>query len=626
MRRLRPSAQSRAFTIVVALLILAAAVLPLSAQTAGITPRCALVIGNNEYEGLTSLANPVNDARDMAAALKRLGFTVDLRLNADLTQMEEGAALLSRRLSEDRNALGLFYYAGHGVQSDGINYLVPSRTDIEAEAILKTKAFSIQRLLDLMKDAGNSVNLVFLDACRDNPYSWRRSGVRGLSVVGSQPPDSIIVYATRAGCVVEEGTGRNGVFTGELLKYIETPGLDLDTVLNRTAQRVLKATGNAQNPEVYNRFFGDVYLAGLADSASDPAQSLGFGVEKATTGSLTVQLASPGTVSAAGVSSQVSEGTVSMIDLPAGEQAVMVSYADGKTESRSVTVPAGGSVIVSFTYVPSPRSTQRTKDHDGFVRLPGGTFTMGSPSSEAGRQCDEPQRQVTVGGFYIGKYEVTQAEWIAIMGSNPSDFKGDQNPVEQVSWYDALVYCNKRSLKEGRTPCYSIKGTTDPAQWGSAPTSRDAAWDAVICDWIADGYRLPTEAEWEYACRAGTTTPFNTGKSITTSQANYNGDYPYDGGAKGEDRKKTLPVGSFPANAFGLYDNHGNVWEWCWDWYGDYGGGSPRDPRGAPPSGIRVERGGSWAYRGENIRSAERSSDEPWYRDHNLGFRLVSCP
>ncbi len=186
MRCLRSARIFRGFALLASFfLFLAAAALPLSAQTAGTGPRYALVIGNNEYEGLNSLRNPVNDARDMAAALKRLGFTVDLRLNADLTQMEEGAVLLSRRLTADKNSLGLFYYAGHGVQSGGVNYLIPSRTAIVEEAFLKTKALSAQALLDLMQDAGNSLNLVFLDACRDNPYSWKRSGARGLSVVGS---------------------------------------------------------------------------------------------------------------------------------------------------------------------------------------------------------------------------------------------------------------------------------------------------------------------------------------------------------------------------------------------------------------------------------------------------------
>jgi len=267
-----PIATSRLVLPILTVLILALAAPTLAAQ-AGSGGRFALVIGNNEYEGLSPLKNPANDAADMAAALKRLGFVVDLRLNADLAQMEEGAVLLSQRLAADRNSLGLFYYAGHGVQSGGINYLIPSRTAIAAEAFLKTKALAAQSLLDLMQGAGNSLNLVFLDACRDNPYSWKRSGTRGLSVVGSQPPGSVIVYATSAGSTAGEGTGRNGVFTSELLKHIETPGLDLDTILNRTAQGVLRATGNAQNPGVYKQFFETAYLTSSVPPAAAPAVS-----------------------------------------------------------------------------------------------------------------------------------------------------------------------------------------------------------------------------------------------------------------------------------------------------------------------------------------------------------------
>ncbi|MFH2116391.1 MAG: caspase family protein, partial [Spirochaetota bacterium] len=176
-----------------ALSLLSFFAIPVMAQNGA---RYALIIGNSEYESLTSLRNPVNDASDMAAALKRLGFEVDLRTNADLQQMEEGVLRLSQRLATDMQAMGIFYYAGHGVQSQGSNYLIPSRTGIMAEAFLRSKSLSAQTVLELMQGAGNSLNLVFLDACRDNPFGWARSGQRGLSVVGNQPPGSVIVYAT----------------------------------------------------------------------------------------------------------------------------------------------------------------------------------------------------------------------------------------------------------------------------------------------------------------------------------------------------------------------------------------------------------------------------------------------
>jgi formylglycine-generating enzyme required for sulfatase activity len=241
----------------------------------------------------------------------------------------------------------------------------------------------------------------------------------------------------------------------------------------------------------------------------------------------------------------------------------------------------------------------------GMVRIEGGTFAMGSPASEPERADDELQHRVTVSSFYMGKYEVTQKEWWDIMGYSTSSFSGDNLPVENVSWYDAVEYCNRRSRREGLTPAYTING-------------ENVTWNRK-----ANGYRLPTEAEWEYACRAGTTTPFNTGNNITTGQANYNGNYPYNGNPRGTYRDKTTPVGTFAPNAWGLYDMHGNVWEWCWDWYGEYPCGAQTDPAGAGSGSVRVSRGGSWLYLARGLRSADRSWDGPVIRYDNLGFRLA---
>jgi formylglycine-generating enzyme required for sulfatase activity len=237
-----------------------------------------------------------------------------------------------------------------------------------------------------------------------------------------------------------------------------------------------------------------------------------------------------------------------------------------------------------------------------FVKLSGDSFLMGSPASEAGRESSETQHQVTVSGFYMGKYEVTQKEWTAVMGSNPSLFKGDNLPIEQVSWYDAIDYCNKRSIREGLRPVYTWNG------------------NSVTWNQSANGYRLPTEAEWEYACRAGTTTPFSTGSNITTNQANYNGNYPYNGNMGGGYRQKTWNVGSGAANAWGLYDMHGNVWEWCWDWYER---NAQTDPADASSDTARVRRGGGWYSLARNLRSGLRSYGAPSDQSDDLGFRLT---
>jgi len=253
-----------------------------------------------------------------------------------------------------------------------------------------------------------------------------------------------------------------------------------------------------------------------------------------------------------------------------------------------------------------PSAPLQSPASGGFVLINGGTFTMGSPKNEQERNDNEgPQHQVTVSSFNMGKYEVTQKEYQEVMGANPSYFKGDNLPVEQVSWFDAIEYCNRRSQKEGLILVYVVNGTN------------------VVWNQNANGYRLPTEAEWEYACRAGTTTPFNTGKNITTSQANYNGNYPYKKNAKGTYFDKPTPVGSFYPNNWGLYDMHGNVWEWCWDWYADYHRGAQTDPLGASSEFYRVDRGGGWGNNAHHLRSAYRNGITSSNRHNDLGFRLV---
>jgi formylglycine-generating enzyme required for sulfatase activity len=254
--------------------------------------------------------------------------------------------------------------------------------------------------------------------------------------------------------------------------------------------------------------------------------------------------------------------------------------------------------------VPAPTPT------DGMVSIPGGTFTMGSPDTEDGRDGDEgPRHSVTVSGFSMGRYEVTRAEYRAVMGRNPSHFSGDNLPVGLVSWYDAIAYCNALSIREGLTPAYTIDNRSDP---NNTSSTDDLKW-TVTWNREANGYRLPTEAEWEYACRAGTSTPYYTGNNITTSQANYE---EYWG-------QEPTPVGSFAPNPWGLYDMHGNVAEWCWDWYGSYSSDSQTDPDGPSTGAGRVGRGGWWSHPVQYLRSANRGNGTPSGGDRLLGFRLV---
>jgi len=248
-----------------------------------------------------------------------------------------------------------------------------------------------------------------------------------------------------------------------------------------------------------------------------------------------------------------------------------------------------------------------------------GTFMMGSPTTEPNRESNETQHSVTLSGFSMSKYLVTQAQYQAVMGAREdrtitSYGKGDNYPIYYVNWYDAIVFCNKLSILEGLNPVYSINGSTNPADWGAIPTTDNSTWNAAVMDKSKNGYRLPTEAEWEYACRAGTTTVYNTGDTISDNTGWYSSN---NGGGK------THEVGLKPANAWGLYDMHGNVMEWCWDWYGSYSSGSQNNPTGAVTGSLRVRRGGSWGGYGQFLRSAYRDSFQPYSRSFIAGFRLV---
>jgi hypothetical protein len=233
----------------------------------------ALVIGNGNYAALSKLKNPVNDATDISAVLKDLGFTVDTVLDGDLDKMESSITRLKTRLSFSKNSYGFFFYAGHGVQSNGVNYLIPVGVNIPSAGYLRDRTVSVQAMLNELNDAGNELNVVVLDACRDNPFSWARSGQsRGLSVIDTQPADSIVVYATSAGSVAQDGTGRNGLYTSHLLKNLKTPGLEVNDIFRRTGEDVIQASNRQQIPAIYSQFFKTAYFDGSGKDTNSSAR------------------------------------------------------------------------------------------------------------------------------------------------------------------------------------------------------------------------------------------------------------------------------------------------------------------------------------------------------------------
>jgi uncharacterized protein (TIGR02996 family) len=233
---------------------------------------------------------------------------------------------------------------------------------------------------------------------------------------------------------------------------------------------------------------------------------------------------------------------------------------------------------------------QRAKIPMTFAWIPPGSFLMGSPQDEEERDDDETLHRVTLTeGFWLGISPVTQAQWASVRGDNPSLFKGDDLPVERVSWDDCQGFCRELGQKTGLT------------------------------------FRLPTEAQWESSCRGGTTTPFFFGETISTDQANYDGNFPYGKGQKGVDREQTTPAGNFPPNAWGLHDMHGNVYEGCSDWYGAYPARGLKDYKGPERGDDRLLRGGSWYGSPTRCRSAYRNGDVPTSRTVNFGCRVVLC-
>ena len=269
---------------------------------------------------------------------------------------------------------------------------------------------------------------------------------------------------------------------------------------------------------------------------------------------------------------------------------------------------------------------------DGFALIQAGSFSMGDTLD--GLSSALPVHTVQVSAFYMAKNLVTKADWDAVRtwgltygytDLSAGEGKSANHPVQTITWYDMVEWCNARSEKEGLTPCYTVGGAV----------YRTTNSDAVVCNWSANGYRLPAEAEWEKAARGGLSGKrFPWGDTISESQANYYGytsGYSYDLGPNGYNSigsiggtyPATSPVGSFAANGYGLYDMAGNVWEWCWDWWGSYTAGSQTDPRGVTSGSYRVARGGYWYGSAGDCRVADRGCYNPTYRYGLNGFRLA---
>ena len=721
--------------------------------------RTALVIGNGAYTKLSALANPGNDARDMASSLTALGFDVQLLVDASHESIEDAVLDFGEKLHKG-GGVGLFYYAGHGVQDQGRNYLIPVEANIRRATQLKRKAIDVGWVLDEMAAANNGLNMVILDACRDNPFAEFRSADRGLAKMEG-PKGTFIAYATAPGDVAADGEGRNGLFTKHLLTAMQQPDQPVELAFKDVVKAVSDESRGRQTPFITSSLTGDFYFnpagtnpapeqlitltlrsnvyddqvyingayvgetklvtqltAGWHDievrkagyrtySARlllDKDQTLVARLQRGTDPApqpAPIQAAVPTPVPQPAPAIKTTPSTIDGLSLNDwllvyGDNTITTANLDkviayeqqhgGNAASRSY-INKGLKVALAdvdsaddlleyqskFGYLPGapaqiedrlaelletgasrqdlirlraqfpasetlrlqlageyhraqlfeaavgeyqswlgltdsshPERKQVLEDmlaaREGrlliiqdcpqcpqMVYIPTGSFRMGD--IQGGGDYDEkPVHRVSVKAFLMSATEVTFAEWEACVAAGGCSHKpSDQSwgrgsrPVINVSWEDVQQYVKWISTKAG------------------------------------EQYRLPSEAEWEYAARAGNETKYSWGDSIGNNKTNC------DGCGSRWDNSQTAPVASFAANAFGLYDMHGNVWEWTQDcWNGSY--------KGAPSNNTawlsgecsrRVLRGGSWYNGPDYLRSANRDKSSVGVRGSNDGFRLA---
>ena len=553
--------------------------------------RVALVIGNAAYPS-APLRNPVNDAKDMADKLRGLGFVVIERSNLGIKQI--GSTLREFRAKLVPGGVALVYYAGHGLQIKGENYLPAVDAEIAGEEDVSNQSLAIRQIMDVLTDAKTRLNLVFLDACRNNPYARTfRNANEGLSKVAA-PSGTLISFATRPGSVAADGVGRNGLYTGALLQQMGNPNQSIEQVLKRVVTAVKAGSKNQQEPWMEGSIEGE-FCFGDCGRANQPpvvvAQGNAGGADQLFWESVkdtkdANELKAYLNKFPGGLFAELAGIRLRSLEQAAAERTSAEAAQKAASEQARVAAEAAQRLAAArLAALPQPgQIIKDCADCPEMVVIPAGSFTMGSNEGAAER----PVHRVNVPSFLIGKTEVTQGQWKAVMGSNPSLFSscGDDCPVERVSWNDAQEFAQRLSQKTGKP------------------------------------YRLPSEAEWEYAARAGRNTKWSFGDN--ESQL---GDYAW---FRANSLDKTQRVAQQRPNAFGLYDMHGNVWEWVQDCLHDNYNGAPTDGSAwttGCSSNDRVLRGGSWLYSPAYLRSAFRLRSTPDLRyGYDGGLRLARTP
>jgi formylglycine-generating enzyme required for sulfatase activity len=662
------TAASRWMSLVLTAVSVAASAYPCQAGE-----RVALVIGNSSYAGAAALRNPGNDADAVEKALNDLGFSVIKKKDLDQQGMEGALVALRRKLA--KGDLAMFVYSGHGLQVSGENYLIPIGAAIQEEYQVKRRCFEVSQVIDAMVEAESNLKIVVLDCCRDNPFqrSWRRSSSSrgGLAAISNVPEGTMIAFSTSPNTTADDGRGSNSPYTEQLVAALRARpagGLELIDVFLSASRTVKKRTGqvpwlnleasldkyylwrgspsqpspgpmpapaiaNPKTPSPSAREVGVSFTVHRGEEDGPPVE--GADVELVY---LTDEKAAPLTIGRGRTDAEGKtriEAALSTAQQRGGTFQAVIN-ADGVR--KDWPLPEFPTVLAWNLWLPNrpPRPKPSEQPHERtisnsigmkMVLIPAGEFMMGSgeTAEQLAKAFDSkaeyfageyPQHRVRITKpFYMGQYPVTLGEFLMFYHDADYKLEKERDGKEDFGTLDNGEYGKSASFRPW-APGGWKPGMDDPVVW--------VTWnDAVaFCGWLSkkEGkeYRLPTEAQWEYACRAGSTTRYCFGDSESEL-----GDYAWYG--KNLEGWGTKPVGGKRPNAWGLYDMHGNVWQWCADWYDkDYYAASPVDDPKGPDSGLgRVLRGGGWIDPAWICRSAFRRSFEPGYRFDDPGFRVA---
>jgi formylglycine-generating enzyme required for sulfatase activity len=591
--------------------------------------RIALVVGNDAYTGsLSPLSNAVSDARAMGTTLKAAGFHVTVVVNANREALDKAVDKFIDSL--DRGDVALFYYSGHGLQVRDENYLAPvdlvARDAVEA----RHRTLNAMEVLDRMDAQGTDLQIMILDACRNNPYGGRGQGT-GLAPMKNMGKGTFIAYSTAPGQTASDGAGQNGLYTSELLKAIRKPGLTLEEVFKQAAEAVQKASGGGQIPFMSSSVSGNFYFnitvnvqlpPAPAPSPAAPARPLPAPTVELRYGSLAVSSDQGGMVYVDGSASGQLQpyAVLNFAKLPAGPHQVRVEKPGFQSAEQQVIVMPDQkasaelkllSLAPSKPQGPQPGQTRvNPKDGQTYVWIPPGTFEMGcSPGDAECYDSEKPVHRVTISrGFWLGQTPATVGAF-----KRYAQQTGKAMPPEG----DSLG--RKLNAAAGNDSLPVVFSTWDEA--------------TAFCQW--SGGRLPTEAEWEYSARAGTTASRygnldeiawyanNSGNQRIDSATLWNSDQANYGKKLYENGNGPKPVGVKQPNPWRLYDMLGNVWQWVSDYYGGYQVGEQQDPAGPPSGQLRVLRGGSWGSNPRDARVSGRGGGDAGARNSGYGFRCA---